>query len=156
MSEASFTGTRRQTPTRVMGANTWGRVYPAYDHERNAFVAVKLLQRASPEALLRFKREFRSLQDVVHPNLVTLYELLSDGDPWFFTMELVDGKNFLEHVHGVPRRVRASSYDGRGRLATYRCANSCSLSPPPTLHSLCFSAPASRYAPLARSCSDSG
>jgi len=100
MSQAEFAGTKRYTPTRLLGAGSWGRVYQAYDAERNAFVAVKLLQRPSADALIRFKREFRSLQDLVHPNLVTLYELLSDKDQWFFIMELVDGKNFLEHVHG--------------------------------------------------------
>ncbi|MBS1152522.1 MAG: hypothetical protein H6Q89_4220, partial [Myxococcaceae bacterium] len=95
-----FTGTARYTPTRVLGAGSWGRVYQAYDNERNAFVAVKLLSKFNPEALLRFKREFRALQNVTHPNLVTLYELLSEADRWFFTMEHVDGKTFLEYVLG--------------------------------------------------------
>jgi hypothetical protein len=95
-----FTGTRRYTPTRVLGAGSWGRVYQAYDNERNAFVAVKVLSKFSPEALLRFKREFRALQNVMHPNLVTLYELLSERDQWFFTMEYVEGTTFLEYLIG--------------------------------------------------------
>ncbi|MBL8950153.1 MAG: serine/threonine-protein kinase PknK [Myxococcaceae bacterium] len=111
MSQADFVGTKRYTPTRLLGAGSWGRVWQAYDAERNAFVAVKLLQRPSADALIRFKREFRALQDVVHPNLVTLYELLSDKDQWFFIMELVDGRNFLEHVHGLASRVNRSSSD---------------------------------------------
>ena len=73
MSEESFTGTRRYTPTRVMGAGSWGRVYQAYDNERNAFVAVKLLQRGEPrraaplQARVPFSARRRSSQpgDVV-------------------------------------------------------------------------------------------
>ncbi|MBX7116476.1 MAG: serine/threonine-protein kinase PknK, partial [Myxococcaceae bacterium] len=107
-SAEAFEGTRRYLPTRVLGAGSWGTVYQAYDNERNAFVAVKLLSRVGPEPLMRFKREFRALQNVVHSNLVTLYELLSHGDQWFFTMELVDGATFLEYVMGsvnvAPRR----------------------------------------------------
>src|SRR5262249_25782527 len=52
------------------------------------------------------KREFRALADVVHPNLVGLHELVSDGRTWFLTMEFVDGVPFLEHVHTDPRRLR--------------------------------------------------
>jgi serine/threonine protein kinase len=112
-----FTGTRRYTPTRVLGAGSWGRVYQAYDNERNAFVAVKLLSKFSPDALLRFKREFRALQNVTHPNLVTLYELLSDADRWFFTMEHVDGKTFLEYVLGDGSEIEETAPSSSSSVA---------------------------------------
>src|SRR5262249_41072246 len=51
-----------------------------------------------PADLHRFKREFRALADVNHPNLIGLHTLEADGGQWFFTMDLLAGTNFLSHV----------------------------------------------------------
>jgi len=73
-------------------------VYEALDRDRDAVVALKTLSRASPTAVSRFKREFRAMADLIHPNLVTLYELVAGPDELFFTMELVSGVHFHQWV----------------------------------------------------------
>jgi hypothetical protein len=91
-------GPDRYQLVREIGRGGMGVVYEAVDRTRNVRVALKRLDRVDPTALLRFKREFRARADVVHPNLVTLHELVGDGDRWFFTMELLDGIDVLTHV----------------------------------------------------------
>ena len=107
-----FGGTDRFSIESRLGAGGFGVVYRAYDRERCDVVAVKALRGAESDALYRFKHEFRALADISHPNLVSLYELLSEKDQWFFTMELIEGVNFLDHVRGLRSRGHAASREG--------------------------------------------
>ncbi len=93
-----FSGTSRFQIIRALGSGGMGVVYEARDLETNRLVALKALRGSSPAGLLRFKREFRSLQDLEHPNLVSLGELFEWSGKWFFTMELIDGKDIVSYV----------------------------------------------------------
>ncbi len=85
---------------RNLGQGGMGAVYVAHDRERSGPVALKTFLRHDADAVYRIKQEFRSLVDVLHPNLVRLYELFEDAGRWFFTMELLSGKPFFE-VHAA-------------------------------------------------------
>src|SRR5688500_9957829 len=93
-----FRGTARFDLLTRLGQGGMGVVYEAFDRERSVKVALKTITTLTPDTLLRFKNEFRALQDLQHPNLVRLDELFEDEGTWFFTMELVDGVDFLRNV----------------------------------------------------------
>ena len=79
-----------------------GVVHEALDVESNERLALKVLRNVNARSILRFKQEFRALQEVHHPNLVTLGELVSEGETWFFTMELVRGEDFVSFCTATP------------------------------------------------------
>jgi serine/threonine protein kinase/tetratricopeptide (TPR) repeat protein len=104
---ADLTLPERFEIVRPLGEGGMGMVFEAFDRERNARVALKTLKRLvtrrqGAQALLRFKREFRALQDLHHRNLVSLGELIAEGEQWFFTMELVEGLDLLAYVRPRP------------------------------------------------------
>ncbi len=123
-------GTERFLIQEKLGSGAFGDVFRAWDHKLETVVALKTLHRADPAAIYHFKNEFRSLADVTHPNLVQLYELQSEDQRWFFTMELVEGLDFIEYagasadepsdttqIHPLPAPVVSHDFDRlRGAL----------------------------------------
>ncbi len=91
---------RRYILRERLGQGSFGTVFCADDSRYGARVAIKFLHRADPDALYRFKLEFRSLAELSHPNLVRLYELAFEHDRWFVVMEHVDGVDLKEHLRG--------------------------------------------------------
>jgi predicted Ser/Thr protein kinase len=98
-----FIDTARFHPLALIGRGGMGVVYRVCDEEMGADVALKTIERFDADELYRLKQEFRVLAGITHPNLVELYELVVAAKSCFFTMELVEGKTFFDHVRaGTP------------------------------------------------------
>jgi hypothetical protein len=85
---------------RPLGSGAAGDVYEVEDLLTGEYQALKVLRDPTPAALLRFKREFRCMRDLVHPNLVGLHHLAVDGERAWFTMDLVPGTDLIYHLRG--------------------------------------------------------
>jgi len=72
-----------------------GVVYRARDLSLNRFVALKALPvftSSDPVARLRFEREAQAASALNHPNIVTIYDLVSDEHASYIVMEFIEGK----------------------------------------------------------------
>ncbi|MEO6027640.1 MAG: AAA family ATPase [Candidatus Binatia bacterium] len=99
--EASEIVHPRFKPLSFLGRGSMGQVYKVHDEEIGVPVALKTLQDFAPAQVYRLKQEFRSLAGVVHPNLVQLFDLVVDETLSGFTMEYVDGVDFVEYVRSA-------------------------------------------------------
>jgi serine/threonine protein kinase len=119
-----FPDTGRFQILKRLGSGGMGVVYEALDRVRGEAVALKTLRWPDGATIYRFKKEFRTLADIAHTNLVALYELFGERDQWYFTMELVPGVEFTEHVrpHGldVTRLRPALAQVAEGLVAVHR------------------------------------
>jgi eukaryotic-like serine/threonine-protein kinase len=116
----AFRGTKRFELIRKLGEGGEGLVYEAHDNERDMRVALKTLRELDATNLYRFKKEFRALNDVSHPNIVGLYDLVSERDDWFFTMELVEGVDLISYVRPAGWRAPAAAASERSTAAIAR------------------------------------
>jgi serine/threonine protein kinase len=92
--------TARFSIRRELGRGEFASVYLAHDRERGEPVALKLIHRRSLRrvGIEQFRREFALSASIRHPNLARHHELFCEDGDWFFTMELVEGRDFVDHV----------------------------------------------------------
>jgi TolB-like protein/Tfp pilus assembly protein PilF len=77
-----------------LGAGGMGEVYRATDTKLGRDVALKVLPAEmahDPERLGRFRREAKTLAQLDHPNIVTIYSVEECDGVHFLTMQLVEG-----------------------------------------------------------------
>ena len=90
-----------------LGAGGMGVVYKALDTHLDRFVAIKVLppeKVSDPERKRRFVQEAKAASALNHPNIITIYDITSDGGTDFMAMEYVSGKalNDLIVRKGMP------------------------------------------------------
>ena len=77
-----------------LGAGGMGEVWRAEDTRLLRPVAIKILNdkiSGDPEWTARFLREARTIAQMNHPNIATIYAIEQDGERLFIAMELIDG-----------------------------------------------------------------
>jgi hypothetical protein len=90
---------RRYRLLTEIGAGRMAVVFRGVDTWRGMPVAVKVLRQAYAESedfLARFHRQAQAAARLVHPNIVTIYEVGQDGDCHYLVMELVEGATLKE------------------------------------------------------------
>jgi len=118
----------RFTTVDRLGAGAMGVVWRAEDPKLGREVALKILKRATDATLTeRLVREARSMAQVNHPNVVTVYEVGDASDGTYIAMELVKGQTLRQWQNpkdGSPKRsipeiVAAYGASGRGLAAAH-------------------------------------
>jgi serine/threonine protein kinase/TolB-like protein/Flp pilus assembly protein TadD len=84
-----------------VGAGGMGVVYRALDAKLNRHVALKLLPThftKDEDRLRRFEREARHASALNHPNILTIYDIGSEGGVHFIATEFIEGETLRERL----------------------------------------------------------
>ena len=85
----------------IVGSGGMAIVYKAKDRLLDRFVAVKMLREElqdDKEFVERFKAEARSAASLNHPNVVSVFDVGTDGDREYFVMEYIEGVTLKEII----------------------------------------------------------
>ena len=88
--------------TEKLGEGGMGEVYLADDIKLDRKVAIKFLPQhltKDKDNVERFEREAKAAASLNHPNIVTIYDVLEEGDQLCIVMEYVDGKSLRDVIN---------------------------------------------------------
>ena len=89
-----------------IGTGGMATVYKAHDKVLDRDVAIKILREnfeGNSEIVENFIREARSSASLVHPNVVSVYDVCTYGEINYMVMELVDGITLKKYIKKNPR-----------------------------------------------------
>lgn len=90
-----------------LGAGSFGYVFRAHDRELDRTVAIKIQRAgalADKEEANRFLREARSVAQLKHPGIVSLYEIgQTEEGVCFLVTEFIEGHTLEERLHATPQ-----------------------------------------------------
>lgn len=92
----------------MIGGGGMANVYLAHDMILDRDVAVKMLRldfANDEEFIRRFHREAQSATSLVHPNIVSIYDVGEEQDLYYIVMEYVEGqtlKQYIQHNSSLP------------------------------------------------------
>lgn len=85
----------------MIGGGGMANVYLAHDIILDRDVAVKMLRldfANDEEFIRRFHREAQSATSLVHPNIVSIYDVGEEQDLYYIVMEFVDGQTLKQYI----------------------------------------------------------
>src|SRR3954465_10817109 len=88
-----------------LGAGGMGEVYQARDTRLERTVAIKVLNSAlvaSPNLRSRFEREAKTISQLNHPNICTLYDVGHEQGTDYLVMEFLQGESLEERLKRGP------------------------------------------------------
>jgi serine/threonine-protein kinase len=103
-----------------IGSGGMAVVYKGLDLLLERRVAVKVLRQrfaSDPEFLERFQREARAAANLDHPNIVTVFDVGTDGDRHYIVMEFVDGQDLKTLIRQRDRLSIAQTLDIATQIA---------------------------------------
>jgi serine/threonine protein kinase len=113
----------------TLGSGGIGTVYRALDSRTNDPVALKLLSGGpsmDSRAAKRMVREFETLVDLSHPNVVKVYDTGVHQNSPYLVMELIEGLTLREYLTLQGREARSPTSSASSFSAPHRRADSSS------------------------------
>jgi serine/threonine protein kinase/Tol biopolymer transport system component len=93
----------------LIGAGGMGEVYKARDTRLDRSVAIKVLPHSfadNAQLKLRFEREAKTISQLTHPSICTLYDVGNEGGVEYLVMELLEGETLGDKLARGPLPMR--------------------------------------------------